>query len=171
VSSLGVTALVAILVAGRFLIRELRERKYVLDRIYVVPGILAAVSVVLIVRAIVGEPHTLMLLVASCAVALVVGGGIGYAVAHFTSVRVTSDPNVLYSRGSYATVAIWIAALALRLVARIGPGMHSGARTSTALNAALLVLLASALFFVRFRLIVAAKRERALGITTAVSAI
>jgi hypothetical protein len=169
-SSLGVTAIFAIFVVGRFLIRELRERKYVIARIYLAPGLLALVAIALVALTIVDEPHALAVLVASCGAALLIGGGIGYAVAHFTTVRVTADPNVIYSRGSYATVAIWIAALALRLLVRVGPGMRHGPHASLGPNAALIVLLASALFFVRFRLVVAAKRERALGITTAVSA-
>ncbi len=173
-SDVAIGALVAILVVGRFLFRELRERRYAIGRIYVLPGIAGAIALVLIAMSWVGEPAARGVLALSSVAGVVLGGAIGYGVAHFTKVRVTADPSVLYSRGSFATVAIWIGAFALRFLARVGAsGGHLTRPTheALALNAALLVLLASALFFVRYRLLVAAKSERARGIATAISAI
>jgi hypothetical protein len=121
-----------------------------------------------------GEPEARGVLALSCVAGVIVGGAIGYGVAHFTKVRVTPDPSVLYSRGSLVTVTIWIVAFALRFLARVGAsGGHltRPAHEALALNAALVVLLASALFFVRYRLLVAARSERERGIATAVSAI
>jgi len=173
-SELGVGLLVAIFVVGRFLFRELRERRYAIGRIYILPAIVGAIAVALIALSWADEPAARGLLALSCVAGLALGGAIGYGVAHFTTVRVTSDPKVLYSRGSYATVAIWIVAFALRFFARVGAsGGHLARPTHDALafNAALLLLLGSALFFVRYRLLVAAKSERARGIATAISAI
>ncbi len=173
-SNVGIGVLVAVLVIGRFLLRELRERRYAIGRIYVLPGVVGAIALALIVTSCVYEPAALGVLAISCVAALILGGAIGYGVAHFTKVRVTADPSVLYSRGSYVTVAIWVVAFALRFLARVGAsGGHLMQPTHEALafNAALVLLLASALFFVRYRLLVAAKSERARGIATAISAI
>jgi uncharacterized membrane protein YjdF len=168
-----VYVVIGLLVVGRFLVRELRERRYDVRRVYVLPAILGAIALALTVAAATTEPNALGSLVVACIVAIAIGAGIGYAVARFTTVRVTAEPAIIFSRGSFATVAIWIAALGLRVVARFallrgGPAMRGD---SLALNAALLVLLASALFFVRFRLLVAAKIERERGITSAISAV
>jgi hypothetical protein len=174
VSNLGIGILVAILVVGRFLLRELRERRYAIGRIYVLPAVVGAIALVLIALSWANEPEARGLLAVSCVAGLILGGAIGYGVAHFTRVRVTPDPTVLYSRGSYVTVTIWVVAFALRFVARVGASggqLTRPTHEALAFNAALVLLLASALFFVRYRLLVAAKFERSRGIATAVSAI
>jgi hypothetical protein len=174
VSNLGIGIIVAILVVGRFLMRELRERRYPIDRIYVLPGVVGAIALVLVALSWANEPEARGLLALSCVAGLLLGGAIGYGVAHFTTVRVTADPKVIFSRGSYATVAIWVVAFALRFIARVGASggqLTRPTHEALAFNAALVLLLASALFFVRYRLLVAAKFERARGIATAISAI
>lgn len=164
-----VIVVMAVIVVGRFLVRELRERKFVTNRIYVLPAIVGAVALALIGLAASRQPDAVAALALACLVSLAAGGAFGFAVAHFTSVRVTSEPGIIYARGSYITAGLWVAALMLRLGARYvfagaAGGMHA-ATLSLSLNAALLVLLASALFFVRYRLLEAAKIERARGIT------
>jgi hypothetical protein len=173
-NQVGIGVLVTIFVVGRFLFRELRERRYAIGRIYLLPAIVGAIALALVAMSWAAEPGARALLAPSCLAGLALGGAIGYGVAHFTTVRVTADPKVLYSRGSYATVAIWIVAFALRFLARVGASGGNLTRPSPdalAFNAALVLLLASALFFVRYRLLVAAKSERARGIATAISAI
>jgi len=170
-----ITVLIVLFVIGRFLARELRERRFAIGRIYALPAVLGAIALVLIGLSAVREPQAVGILAIACVAAVVVGAGIGYAVAHFTTVRVTNEPGVLYARGSLTTVAIWIVALLLRLVPRValfsgGPRVYASGE-SIALNAALLVLLASALFFVRFRLVAAAKLERERGINSASRAV
>jgi hypothetical protein len=171
----AITVIIVLFVLGRFLVRELRERRFAIARIYVLPGVLGAIGVVLIGLSVVNAPQATGVLAIACVAAVIVGAGIGYAVARFTTVRVTNEPGVLYARGSFATVAIWIVALLLRLVPRLaliggGPRVYASGE-SIALNAALLVLLASALFFVRFRLVAAAKLERARGISSTLPAV
>ncbi len=173
-SQVGIYVLVAILVVGRFLVRELRERRYAIGRIYVLPGVVGAIALGLIAMSWAQEPEARGVLALSCVVGLILGGAIGYGVAHLTSVRVTPDPTILYSRGSYATVAIWVGAFALRFLVRVvasGGRLNGPTHERLAFDAALVLLLASALFFVRYRLLVAAKFERARGIATAISAI
>jgi hypothetical protein len=173
--NIGITALVALLVVGRFLARELRERRISVGRIYLPPAILGVIALALIGMAVFYTPENLLVLALACIAGLAGGAVIGYAVAHFTTVRVTAEPGIIYARGSIATVAIWIVALALRFLARfalVGDALHGRHGGLTlALNAALLVLLASALFFVRYRLVAAAAIERARGIVAASPAI
>ncbi len=171
--NLGIGLVIGLLVIGRFLMRELRERRFLISRIYLVPAVLGIIGIVLVVFAGMAHPDTIPVIATSCAAALALGAVIGYGVARNTTVRVTDDPTVLFARGSVATVLIWIAALAIRLVARI-PFLSDPSRYThwgEALNAALLILLASALFFVRYRLLAAGRLERERGIALASPAI
>jgi hypothetical protein len=171
--NLGIGLVIGLLVIGRFLMRELRERRFLISRIYLVPAILGIIAVVLVVLAGMAHPDTIPVIAVACAVALGLGAVIGYGVARNTTVRVTDDPTVLFARGSVATVVIWIVALALRLVARL-PFLSDPTRYThwgEALNAALLILLASALFFVRYRLLAAGRLERERGTALASPAI
>ncbi|MBD5633425.1 MAG: DUF1453 family protein [Candidatus Eremiobacteraeota bacterium] len=168
-----VTVVIVVLVIARFLVRELRERRFRSDRIYVLPGALGIIALAFIVYTASAAPRAAGTLALACLVALAFGALVGYAVAHFTTVRVTEEPAVLYARGSIVTVAIWLVALALRLVVRLAllNGSAPATGESLALDAGLILLLASALFFVRYRLLVAAKRERERGIAGATPAI
>jgi hypothetical protein len=171
--NIGIGIAIAVLVIGRFLMRELRERRFLISRIYIVPAILGIFGIGLVVFASVAHPDTIPVIAIACVAAIALGAVIGYGVARNTTVRVTDDPTVLFARGSAATVAIWLAALAIRLVARI-PFLSDPSRYThwgEALNAALLVLLASALFFVRYRLLAAGRLERERGTALASPAI
>jgi MFS family permease len=171
--NLGIGLVIGLLVIGRFLMRELRERRFLISRIYIMPAILGLIGIVLAAFAGSAHPDTIPAIALACVVALALGAAIGFAVARNTTVRVTDDPTVLYARGSIATVAIWLVALALRLVARV-PFLSDPSRYThwgEALNAALLILLASALFFVRHRLLAAGRLERERGIVVAEPAI
>jgi hypothetical protein len=171
--NLGIGLVIGALVIGRFLMRELRERRFLISRIYLVPAILGVIGIGLVVFASIAHPDTIPVLGIACVAALALGAIIGYGVARNTTVRVTDDPTVLYARGSVVTVVIWLAALAIRLVARV-PFLSDPSRYThwgEALNAALLILLASALFFVRYRLLAAGRLERERGIAVASPAI
>jgi drug/metabolite transporter (DMT)-like permease len=171
--NLGIGLVIGALVIGRFLLRELRERRFLISRIYLVPAILGIIGIVLVIFASIAHPDTIPVIAIACVVALALGAVIGYGVARNTTVRVTDDPTVLFVRGSVATVVIWLAALAIRLVARI-PFLSDPSRYThwgEALNAALLILLASALFFVRYRLLAAGRLERERGTALASPAI
>ena len=164
---------IGVLVVARFLVRELRERKIVLARIYLPPAILGAIAIALVADAAISRPDATPFLAIACIAGLAFGAAVGYGVAHRTRVRVTDDPRVVFARGSLTTVAIWVGALALRLFGRIAFSADAAraAHYGAALNAALLVLLASALFFVRYRLVVASRLERRRGTALASPAV
>lgn len=161
---------VAIAIVLRFGFRELRERKIRLGRLFVVPAIVGGVAIVLIVAAATEAPQRVLELAALSVVAGVVGYGIGLAVAHYTTLRVGVEPGIVFIRGSYATLGIWIAAFALRGLARFVVGTHDLGATAIA-NAALLVVLATAIAVVRYRILIEARIARARGITTELNAI
>jgi hypothetical protein len=163
-------ALVALLVVGRFLVRELRERKLVLGRIYLLPAIVGIMAAALLVTTIYLFPATALLVVGEACITIGIGFGIGLAVAHFTKVRLGDVPGTVYVLGSPITVGIWLAALALRWAARVAVPFGDHAATLSA-NAALFVMVAAALAMVRYRVSYEARILRERGITTSVPAI
>ena len=161
---------VGIAVLLRFGFRELRERKMHSGRLFIVPAIVCVIAALLVVVAGTAAPQRALELVGFCVAAGAVGSAIGLAVAHYTTLRVGEEPGVVFIRGSYATLAIWIAAFALRGLARFVVGVHDLGTTAIA-NAALLVLLATALAVVRYRILIEARIARARGITTELTAV
>ena len=160
---------VLLFVVGRFLTRELRERKMLLSRLYVLPGIAGCLALFLVVTTAFLFPATTVLLAGETCISLGVGLAVGLAVAHFTTVRLGEQPGSVYVLGSWITVAIWIGALALRWAARLAIPMADVTATQSA-NAALLVMVTAALAMVRYRVALKAKLLRESGIVTPVSA-
>jgi hypothetical protein len=146
-------ALVALIVV-RFLMRELRVRRMALSRIWYAPAFVVAVAVWLAWTTLSAAPYVVPQLVIAVPAALVVGGALGWAVAHFTTVQ-NGGNGIAIVRGSWITVAIWLFAFALRLVGRLAVG-SAGLGEQLMLNTALVVLVAVAISVVRFRIRAAA---------------
>jgi|SRR5271165_1843394 len=151
--------LVAVVVV-RFLLRELRVRRMLLNRIYVLPAVFGLLVAFLFVTTLSQDPSQLTNLIVGSLAAVVIGAGVGLAVAHFTTVERGNASGVVLVRGSATTVAIWIGALLLRLVPRfvLGTVPHSPG-TTLMLNTVLLVLLWVAIAVVRLQIV---RRARAL---------
>jgi hypothetical protein len=86
---------IAILVVGRFLMRELRERKLVLGRIFLVPIILGMLALLLLVTTALHYPESDLLLAGETCITLGIGLGVGLAVGHFTTVRLGERPGIV----------------------------------------------------------------------------
>jgi hypothetical protein len=155
------------LIVGRFLFRELRERKLVLSRIFAVPAVLGCLALFLLVTTALQFPATGVLLAGETCITLGIGLGLGLAVAHFTKVRLGEKPGIVYVLGSGWTVAIWLGALLLRLLARFIIS-HDDQTAQLAANAALVVMIAAALAMLRYRVLLDARVLRERGITTSV---
>ncbi len=164
----GPNLLLTLLLVGavvlRFLLRELRVRKIATSRLFVLPAIFGLLVVALVYLTLSESPDQLVPLVIGSLAAILVGIGIGLAVAHFTSVQAGPVPGIVLVRGSPTTVAIWIAALLLRLVPRLILGATNHTQgTTLMLNAVLLVLLAVAIFVVRVQIARRATSLEAVG--------
>jgi hypothetical protein len=158
-SGLWVWLVLIVLVVGRFLLRELRDRRIPFQRFFVLPLVFVVLAAGLDIYAVATAPSVWLEVAAGSLAAIAVGVGIGLAVDRFTSVRLGPAGTSAILRGSWATAAIWIVALALRVVGRyvaFGAGLRS-AESTLALNAVLVVLLAAALIALRLRLFARAK--------------
>ncbi len=159
-----ITLAIVVLVVLRFLARELRDRRMVLSRIFLVPALIGAIALYLIVLTVMQAPGLALELAIGSAAAALVGVGVGLAVNRFTAVRPAGDPRAVIVRGSYATVAIWVAALLLRLLGRVlaaAAGVGEGA--ILLLNACLVVLLGVAVVTVRLQIVRRAQLLRSAG--------
>jgi hypothetical protein len=165
--TIWITLAVIALVLARFLFRELRVRRMKTSSLFAVPVLAGIVGAFTIYSVVIAAPNQMTSLVAGSIVAVAVGIGIGLSVAHFTTVQ-TAAPGVLLVRGSWITVGIWVAALALRLIARwLVSGGQSVVYVNTSsvdgpslmLNAVLLVMLTTALTTVRLRILTVSRGE------------
>jgi hypothetical protein len=165
--TIWITLAVIALVLARFLFRELRVRRMKTSSLFAVPVLAGIVGAFTIYSVVIAAPNQMTSLVAGSIVAVAVGIGIGLSVAHFTTVQ-TAAPGVLLVRGSWITVGIWVAALALRLIARwFVSGGQSVVYVNTSsvdgpslmLNAVLLVMLTTALTTVRLRILTVSRGE------------
>jgi len=151
---------ILILIVGRFLLRELRERKLKLNQIFILPGILGLLALFLTVSTAGLFPQTRVLMAGETLITFGVGLGVGLAVAHFTTVRLGEVPGTVMVLGNGKTVAIWLGALALRFAVRFAVPPADVISTQSA-NVALVVMVAAALAMVRYRILTEAKlRQR-----------
>ncbi len=154
----------------RFAFRELRERKMRIGRLFIVPVILGVLALFFVAVAVAVAPQAGVHLVLAVVVALLLGFAIGNAVGHYTTLRLDERPGYVLVRGSAITVAIWLGAVALRLAVRLAVPPRDVADSLIA-NAALIVMLALALFFVRYRIFKLAKLARLEGVTSEMTAV
>ena len=133
--------LIGIFAIVRFLMRELRERHLSNVQLFVLPGILFCIWLALTISASAAQHPDIVELGVRSAIALPFGLLVGFALAHFTTVRIGGDGKIFF-RGSYVTVAIWVAALLLRVGARFAFPTANHSAASALAGGASLVLLA-----------------------------
>ena len=140
-----ITLLIALVVVVRFLFRELRQRTVRVRTLWIRPGILAALTAILIAFGFV-IPHVnagVMLLAAL--VGALLGAITGALVVRSTSFAPANERGAILAKGSVVTVVIWVVALLLRFVARYafaGAGADQAAQYE--LNAGLIALVTAA---------------------------
>jgi hypothetical protein len=163
-----ITLAVVAVVVIRFLVRELRDRTIPLNRMWLVPAIIAALSLYLFFTTLTIQASLLPELLIGCAAGIAVGAGVGLAVDRFTSVRLVKAGSAIVVRGSMITVGIWIGALLLRLLGRFVVGQFSEHTLGMTmlLNTAFVFVIAAAVVTVRWRY---RERARALRVTPAAS--
>ncbi len=109
---------VTVLVVFRFAFRELRERTITSPGMWIRPAIFVALTAYLVVltAGINGRDDGIMLV--SLAAGALLGVVTGVAIVRNTTFTPADKRNAVRVRGSRVTLGIWIAALAVRLLAR-----------------------------------------------------
>jgi hypothetical protein len=137
-------ALVALVVV-RFLYRELRQRKIRVRTLWIRPGILALFTALLIASAFAIPGVNLPVVAIAVAGGAAVGVVVGLLVAGSTSFAPAGERGAVLAKGSAVTVAIWIGAIVLRLIARYAfAGAGAGQAEQFELNVGLLALVTAA---------------------------
>ncbi len=140
-----ITLAVVALVVVRFLFRELRARKVRVRTLWIRPGIVAVLTLLLIAGAFAVPGVRLGVVALSVLVGIAFGIGVGVLVARMTTFAPAGERGAVIAQGSIKTVVVWVVAILLRLLARFA---FAGAGATPAeqyeLNAGLLALVTAA---------------------------
>ncbi len=145
-----VSTLVSLLVVALIARRELRTSTVVAGRLWIRPALVVVVTACLCALAVIEAPDHLPILIAWMAGGIVLGVATGFAILRLTTMRPAEKPNALIVKGSFATIAVWVVVLLIRVGARFlfggtSPISNIDASVGTvAVVAAALVVLASA---------------------------
>jgi hypothetical protein len=112
-----------VFVVFRFALRELRERTVKSPGIWVRPVLFVVLTVYLVALTVGVDGRDDGITLASLAAGALLGAITGIAVVRNTSFAPADAPGAVRVRGSRVTLAIWVGALAVRLLARyVFPG-------------------------------------------------
>jgi len=144
-NSTWITLLIALVVVVRFLFRELRQRTVRVRTLWIRPGILAALTALLIAFGFVIPQVNAGVMLLAALVGAVLGAITGVLVVRSTSFAPANERGAVLAQGSIVTAVIWVVALLLRYVARYafaGAGADQAAQYE--LNAGLIALVTAA---------------------------
>ena len=141
-TSTWISVAIVALVVVRFLFRELRQRRVRVRTLWIRPGILAVLTLLLIAGSFATRGTNFGVLAIALVIGAVLGVVTGTLVARSTTFAPAGERGAVLARGSAITVAIWLVALALRFAARL---VFAGSGASPAeqfeLNAGLVALI------------------------------
>jgi hypothetical protein len=144
-----ITLAIVLVVVIRFLFRELRERKVRVRTLWIRPGILSFVSVLLIAGAFWIPNLNLAVMGLAIVIGAVLGVVTGMLVVRSTTFAPAGERGAVLAKGSIVTVVVWVVAIALRLLARFAfAGSGAGPAEQYELNAGLLALVTAAFIVV-----------------------
>jgi len=128
----------------RFAVRELRERIVKSPGIWIRPAIMVALSAYLIAVTLSVDGRDDAVTFGALAIGALLGAIVGIAILKNTAFAPAGMPRAVRARGSRITLAIWIGALAVRLLARyLAPG-GADPRAQLPLNCGTVALVAVA---------------------------
>jgi hypothetical protein len=140
-----ITLVIFLVVVVRFLFRELRERTVRVRTLWIRPGILAVLMVLLLAGDFAIPRVNAPVMLIAALVGAAIGVVVGVLVARSTSFRPAGERGAVLAKGSAATVVIWLVALVLRFVARYAfAGTGADAAAQYELNAGLVALVTAA---------------------------
>jgi hypothetical protein len=131
---------VTVLVVFRFARRELRERTVRLQTLWIRPAILLAITVYLIVLSAQLDPFGDGELLAVLAAGSLLGVLVGVLIVRNTRFAAAAIPHAVSVIGNPVTFAIWVGALAIRLLARYALPHGADPRAQLPLNCGTVVM-------------------------------
>ena len=152
-----ITIALILVVVARFLARELKARTARVTTLWIRPAFLIALTGLMSWLALSRGAGSAVELGASLAFGALLGVVVGVLVTGSTRIEASGRPGLVTLRGSWVTVAIWIAALMVRLGIRVAGGGYTAA-ASPALTAGTAAMAAVA--FGAFALLVALRARK-----------
>jgi hypothetical protein len=152
--ALGVT----VLVVFRFARRELVERVVGAHTLWIRPALLIVLTVYMVVLTVALDPHGIAEMVAALAIGIVLGGITGALIVRNTSFRAAERAGAVRVQGNRITFAVWIGALAIRLVARYALPGGGDPRAQFPLNCGTVALVAVAFVVIAIAFYAAIRR-------------
>ena len=138
------TVLILAVVVFRFAQRELKERVVKASTLWIRPAVLLAITVWLIVLSVSLDPSGSTELIVALIAGIALGAITGLLIVANTTFRAAGIPNAVRAQGSRLTFGIWIAAFAIRFIARFIVPHGADPRTQLPLNAGTVALVATA---------------------------
>jgi hypothetical protein len=149
--------LIAAFVVFRFAARELKPRVIKAGAFWVRPALLVALTVWLAYMTARLDPAGTGQLVVALIVGTVAGAITGALIVRFTTFAPAGVPNAVIASGSRITFGIWLAAFALRFLARFVVPHGADARSQLPMNSGTVALVAVAF------VVIAVAFQRAIG--------
>lgn len=139
-----VSTLISLLVVALIARRELRTSTISAGRLWIRPAIVVVVTACLVVLAVTEAPDRVPLLLAWTLGGIALGIATGLAILRLTVIRPAEKPNAVIVKGSFATIAVWVVVLLIRIAAR---WLFGGTSTSSTIDASVgtVAVVASAL--------------------------
>jgi hypothetical protein len=139
-----IVLLVAAFVVFRFAVRELKPRVIKGSTVWLRPGIIGALTALLIWETLAFDPPGSGQLVVALIVGAIAGAITGMLVVRYTTFSPAGIPNAVTASGSRITFAIWLIAFALRFLARFVVPHGADARTQLPMNTGTITMAAVA---------------------------
>jgi hypothetical protein len=146
-SSTTVTFLIVAIVVVRFALRELKPRVVKVRYLWIRPGFLIVMTLLLLALAVVAPGMSITALAGSLLVGGALGAFTGLAVVRLSQFATTGRRGQVLVSGSWKTAAVWIVAVLFRLVAHVAIPTSTKAMSLT-LNVGLLLLVTVAFIVV-----------------------
>lgn len=140
-----ITLVIVAIVVVRFLFRELRARTVRLRTLWIRPGVLIVLTLLVLAGAFAIPGANVVVACISVLVGAVLGVVTGALVVRSTTFASANERGAVIARGSAVTVVIWVVAILVRFAARFAfAGTGAGAAAQYELNVGLIGLVAAA---------------------------
>jgi hypothetical protein len=159
---------ITVWVVYRFARRELRERTVKAATLWIRPALMLLLTAYLVYLSATIDPLGDSELIAVLAGSAIIGAVVGLAIVRNTRFAAAAVPNAVRVMGNKITFGIWIAALAIRLLARFVLPHGADPRAQLPLNSGTVVMTAIAFCVIAVAFYVEIKRYASIGVPTAI---
>jgi hypothetical protein len=153
-----ISLLITLIVVYRFARRELKTRIIKLKWLWIRPAILIAVTIYLIVASTQLDPLGDVEMFATLAGGAILGVIVGLLIVRNTHFGPAGVPNAVRVNGNRITFAIWIGALAIRLLARFVLPHGADPRSQLPLNCGTVIMTAVAFIVISIAFLIEIRR-------------